>query len=73
MIDKSTKQSEITSINGYNEKSAVKHENPPFVPTFYIVKLRLNDTEISPSVSLCFVLKINLDTKIRMFSNFSLE
>lgn len=49
--DTTSKQSEITSINGYNEKTAVKHENPPFVPTFYIVKLRLNDTEISPTVS----------------------
>lgn len=55
MVDKPTRQSEITSINGYNEKSAVKHENPPFIPTFYIVKLRLNDTEISPAVSSKYV------------------
>lgn len=62
LADKATKQSEITSINGYNEQTAIKiHENPPFVPTFYVVKLRLNDTEISPTVSGLINIKTTLN------------
>lgn len=47
---KRIKDSEITTINGYTVDSTVGHENPPFVPTFYVVKVRLNATQISPVV-----------------------
>jgi hypothetical protein len=49
----------LTTINGNNKASVlVKHENPPFVPRFGVLKVLLNETFTTPTVSkICLIIR----------------
>lgn len=54
-LERRIRPSEITTINGNVGTGLEKHENPPFLPAFFAVKLRLNDSNISPQPRLITV------------------
>lgn len=46
----------LTFINGNTAHVHIKHENPPFLPRFSVLRVILSDAEIAPNVSVVTVL-----------------
>lgn len=43
---------EISFNDAYNPTETLAHENPPFIPAFFVLKAKINETEIVKYVSL---------------------
>lgn len=41
----------LTFVNGNTPHAHVKHENPPFMPRFSVLKVILSGDDIAPNVS----------------------
>lgn len=41
----------ISSNDAYNTGSVLPHENPPFIPGFFVLKVQVNETIVSKGVS----------------------
>lgn len=60
---KKGRNTDITYINGnFLGSSEMEHQNPPFVPGFYMAKILINGTESFNAVSVFFSVKMRSST-----------
>lgn len=45
------KVKDAISFNDFSVTDVVPHENPPFIPGFFVLKAKVNETEIAKYVS----------------------
>lgn len=50
----------LSFINGNSGHVHVKHENPPFMPRFSVLKVILSEADIAPNVSITITNKKNI-------------